>query len=77
MVMADEIKKQNFLSANGHVARNSYGDYYRVGEKVKHEAGELGEQTAVIERFSVDTESNEIKAHTTKGWAHLDFLRKM
>lgn len=68
------MKNQNFISADGKTAKNSYGEYFEVGDKVKHEDSSVGE--AKINRFEIDGDSNEIKAHTDKGWSHIDFITK-
>lgn len=66
--------KQNFISVDGKTARNSYNEFFSVGETVKHEDDSAG--SATILRFEVDKEMNEVKAHTDKGYSHIDFLVK-
>lgn len=63
----------NLISVDFKVAQNSYGDMFKVGETVGHEDND---QTAVIQSFELDEESNEVKAWTDKGWSHLDFITK-
>lgn len=65
--------RQNFLSVDESVALNSYGEYFKAGDRVVHE-GAKGE--ARIVSFELHKEYNEIKAHTTKGWCHIDFITK-
>ncbi len=56
--------KQNFLSADKKVARNSYGDFYKVGDKVGHDGEDA---TATIYSFSFDDESAEVNEHKIVG----------
>lgn len=72
--MEDLELRQNFLSVSKKIARDSFGVYYKVGELVGHEGAE---DTAIIESFSVDEESEELKVHTSRGHCHLDFLVKL
>jgi hypothetical protein len=65
---------QNFISADMKTARNSYNDFFTVGEVVKHQDERAG--TATIISFEIDTVANEIKATTNMGCAHIDFLVK-
>ena len=69
-----ETNKQNFISADFKSARNSYDEYFEIGDNVKHEGA--GEESATIYRFSIDSVQNEVLAHTSKGWAHIDFIYK-
>ena len=64
----------NFISVDYKIARNSYGDFFKIGEDVGHENNE---DTATIISFELDEESNEVKAWTDKGWAHIDFICKL
>lgn len=67
--------KQNYLGANKQVAISSYGEIYEVGEEVGNTSNEL--DSAVIISFEFDESTVEVKATTTMGWQHLDFLRKI
>lgn len=67
--------KQNFISVDKKTVRNSYGEFFTVGEIVGHENLEVGEATILV--FEPDMEQNEVKAHTNKGWCHIDFLNKL
>lgn len=69
------IRNQNFISVDGKTVRNSYGEYFTVGEIVKHDDDKAG--CAKIESFELNHEKNEIKAHTDRGYAHIDFLVKI
>lgn len=69
------VKNQNFISTDGLTARNSYGDFFSVGERVGHQSENAG--TAVITRFEAVKKDNEITAFTTEGSAHLDFVIKL
>lgn len=68
-------KHQNFISVDGKTVINSYGQYFTVGEIVKHDDSSVGE--AKIISFEPITERNEIRVETDKGYAHIDFLVKI
>jgi len=68
-------KRQNFISVDKKMVINSYGEYFVIGEKVKHEDNDAGE--AIIISFEPDVEKNEIRVNTDKGFAHIDFLVKV
>lgn len=67
-------KKQNFISVDGKTARNSYDEFFTIGEVVAHQDESVGEAT--ILRFKLSLENNEIVAYTNRGCAHIDFLIK-
>jgi hypothetical protein len=69
------IERRNFISCDSSVARNSYGEYFSVGEEVSHDDETVG--SAYITGFEIDDAYNEVKVLTSKGYAHLDFLRKI
>lgn len=69
------MERQNFLSVDGLTARSSLGEFFYVGEVVGNQDKEVG--FAKIKRFEMDVAKNEIKAHTSRGHAHLDFLEKL
>lgn len=73
--MEDLEMQQNFISVNGLIARDSYGNYFKIGEEVGHDGAEEGD-TAIIEKFEV-IPNDEIKVYTTKGHCRLDFLIKL
>ena len=70
-----ERNKQNFISADFRFVKNSYDDYFEVGDIVAHEDEEAGE--AQIDGFGIDAYSNEIIAYTNRGFAHIDFIHKI
>lgn len=70
-----EELKQNFISMDRKVAINSHGQYFTIGDVVKHE-GRPDDETAVINKFTVDRQSDEVRVYTNKGHAHLDFIYK-
>jgi len=72
--MKELEKRQNFISCNKKIAISSEGEYFSVGEIVEHQDIKAGE--AKILRFESVHDENEITVHTTKGFAHLDFLIK-
>lgn len=72
--MSQEIKT-NYISVDKKSALSSYGETFLVGEKVKHDDEDAGE--AAIMSFEVDESMNEVKVNTDKGYAHIDFIRKL
>lgn len=76
MIQEKLERRQNFISVDGKMVINSYGDYFKVGEVVGHEGAEERD-SATIEGFELDVESNEIKVTTDKGYGHIDFLIKL
>lgn len=73
--LSDDLELRcNFISVDNKVARNSYGEFFKIGDEVGHDGHDDG--TAKILSFELDEESNEVKAHTSKGWSHLDFIFK-
>ena len=70
-----EVRK-NFLSVDKQHAISSYGQLFVVGEVVGHDEGEKAGQAKIMS-FEFDEKSNEVKANTEKGYAHLDFLVKL
>ena len=69
------MTNQNFISVDGKTVRNSYGEFFTVGEIVKHENNSAG--TAKIHSFEPIIDRNEIRVHTDSGYAHIDFLVKI
>ena len=67
--------RKNFISVDKKSALDSFGRRFEVGDYVSHEDGEVGE--AVILSFEAVEEDNEVKVHTNKGWAHIDFIVKL
>ena len=65
---------QNFISVDKKTARNSYGDFFEIGDIVEHQDKTTGK--AIISSFEIDVKMNEIKAFTSKGYAALDFISK-
>lgn len=66
--------KCNFISVDGKISRNSYGEFFKIGDLVGNEGAD---GYAIISSFSLDAESNEVLVHTDKGWAHIDFIFKV
>lgn len=71
----DLTTNQNFLSVDGKTARSSTGEYFSVGEVVAHQDETAG--TSVIKQFEPLVERNEVRVHTSRGFAHVDFLVKV
>lgn len=69
-----DLSKQDFISVDKKTALNAYGVFFTVGEEVGHEGSE---DTATIVSFEADTEMNEVKVNTTRGWGNIDFLIKL
>jgi len=70
-----DITRQNFISTDGKTVRNSYGEFFTVGELVKHQDETVGEAT--IKSFEPVVEMNEVQVTTDKGYAFIDFLVKI
>jgi len=70
-----DIKKQNFISVDGKSVKNSYDEYFTIGESISHEDKTVG--IATILNFELDLKQNEVKVNTDKGYAHIDFIRKI
>lgn len=70
-----DLTRQNFISVDGKTAKSSYGEYFTVGELVKHQDTTVGEAT--IKSFTPIPEMNEIEVITDNGFAYLDFLVKI
>lgn len=67
-----DIEKQNFISVDGKSARNSYGEFFTIGNTVIHQDKSVGR--AVIQSFTSDTAKNEVRVDTDKGYAYIDFI---
>lgn len=67
-------KRQNFISVDGKTVRNSYGEFFTVGETVVHDGAA---NNAIIISFEPNLERNEVKVITDKGYAHIDFILKL
>lgn len=63
--------RQNFISVDSTIARDSYGSYFKIGDEVGHEGSN---DFATILSFEIDKESQEVKVNTSKGHCHLDFI---
>lgn len=70
----DDEYRQNFLNWDSTVALNSYGYMFKVGSVVCHEGSDIPDEQAVILKFEIDKEGEEVLAHTDKGTAHIDFF---
>lgn len=64
--------KRNFTSTDKKEAINSFDVRFAIGDIVIHQDEKAGEATIIS--FEVDEETNEVKVHTDKGYAHIDFL---
>jgi len=69
------VTNQNFISVDGQTVRNSYGVYFSIGEIIEHDDDSVGESQ--ILSFEPIIDRNEIRVHTTKGYAHIDFINKI
>lgn len=63
----------NYISVDYKSAVDSDHNFYKIGQEVCHEGANIDE-IATILSFEIDEQSEEVKVHTTKGWAHLDFI---
>lgn len=64
--------KTNYISVDKKSAISSYGETWVVGDRVEHQDKEAGD--AEILAFEAVEDRNEVRVHTTKGYAHIDFL---
>lgn len=75
--MIQELENRiNYISVDKQTAMSSLGEFFKVGELVKHDAGEDAGKATIIS-FTPEIEGNEIRVDTNKGFAHLDFLVKL
>lgn len=72
--LSDDVDLRcNFISIDQKIARNSYDEFFKVGDNVGHDGAD---GMAKILSFELDKENNEVKANTTGGWCHIDFMFK-
>jgi hypothetical protein len=71
-MIEEQKNRKNFMSVDGLTCMNSYGEFFNIGDEVKHES--QGDEVAVIEKFEADGEACEIIAYTNLGTAHIDFI---
>ena len=64
--------RRNFISSDGKMARNSYDEFFAIGQLIKHQDEEAGNATIVS--FEINAEINEVRVNTDKGFAHIDFI---
>lgn len=76
-MMITNLKRQNFISVDKKTVRNSYGEYFFIGEKVRHSDSSIKKETATIIRFEPNIEENKIRVITDKGYCHIDSLIKL
>ncbi len=65
--------RHDYLSVDGTRVLSCHGEFFHVGQEVKHEGADENE-IGIIERFELDVEDNSILAYTTKGHGHIEFL---
>lgn len=66
--------KQDYININKTVAISAHGIIFKIGDIVCHEGSEIEGETAKIESFSINEETQDIIAHTTKGTARICFI---
>lgn len=72
----DNIENRtDYLSVDKTKAISAHGEIFTIGDLVQHEDTKAG--TSTIKSFSLDEESNDVKAHTEKGWARICFIGKV
>ena len=69
-----DITRQNFISTDGKTVRNSYDQYFTVGDLVSHQDPSVGKATIIS--FEPVGSQNEVRALTDKGYAYIDFISK-
>lgn len=64
--------RQDYISIDKKTVISSEGIILKIGDKVKHDSA--GNEIATIKKFTINKESYDIIAHTTKGTARISFL---
>lgn len=67
--------RKDFLSVDKLTAISAQGEIFTVGDLVEHDDENAGQ--AIIKHFELDEKSNEVKAITDNGWAHICFISKV
>lgn len=70
----ESSNRKDFLSVDEKTAISAHGEIFNIGDLVEHEDEEAG--VATINSFSLDKQSNDVKAHTEKGWTRICFIKK-
>jgi hypothetical protein len=75
-VVIKQIKyRKDYLSADKKTALSAEGSFFEVGDIVKHE-GAPEDEVAQIITFSINWETQDIIAHTSRGEARISYLYK-
>jgi len=67
--------RKNYISTDGLTAMAGLGDFFEVGEEVKHQDASVAK--AKILSFEHDTFMGEVKVVTDKGYCYIDSLIKL
>lgn len=66
-------ERQDYISIDRRTAISAEGEIFHVGDMVKH-TGKDDNDTAIIESFTINEDSYDIEALTTKGRAKISFI---
>ena len=75
--MIIELKQEyriDYLSVDKQIALSAEGEFFKVGDIVKHESE--GDDTATIESFFLNEETMDVLAQTNLGAARICFIYK-
>lgn len=71
----EDVKyRKDYLSVDKQTAISAHGEFFEVGDVVKHES--QGEEKATIESFYLDEVEMDVIAKTTLGTARICFIYK-
>jgi hypothetical protein len=66
--------RKDYLSVDKETAISAHGEIFQIGDVVKHES--QGDDTAIIQSFSLDEESMDVIVQTNLGTARICFIYK-
>ena len=69
----DVKNRKDFISIDNKTVLSAEGQFFSIGDKVHHE-GAPDDEEATIQSFSMNIESMDIQAKTTRGKARISFL---
>ena len=67
--------RRDYLSVDEKCAISAHGEIFKIGDVVKHDSEDIKE-TAIITGFSLNKETNDVVASTTRGTARICFIYK-
>jgi len=66
--------RQDYINLDNTAALSAEGVFFKIGDKVCHEGSNRKGETSIIIKFTLDTETRDVKAHTDKGWGRISFM---